>query len=218
VQADRDSLPLLVGRHHMDFDAIVACACAARRRVLRISLGVALLCCYDVSVRASTDVTPHVRSSNPVLLRLIEEGTERSTTFRRLVDAINMSSTIVYVEFGFCAFGHLDGCLLPYVTESHGTRFVRAIVTPDRTRRSHDQLLALIGHELQHVVEVTQHDEVVDVRSMQMMFARIGTPVKTARTGYETSAARDVGDAVLSEVSRRHVEGRTAQQLAQPRD
>jgi hypothetical protein len=215
VQADRDSLPLLVGRHHMDFDAIVACVSAAKRRLSRLSLGLALLCFCVATVRASTVVTPHVRSSNPVLLQLIEEGAERSTAFRRLIDTINMSSTIVYVEFGFCAFGHLDGCLLPYVTESHGTRFVRAIVTPDRTRRSHDQLLALIGHELQHVVEVTEHDEVVDVRSMQTMFARIGTPLKAAGRGYETSAARDVGDAVLSEVSRRHVEGRTAERLAQ---
>jgi len=217
VQADRDSLPLFVGRHHMDSDAIVACASTARRRVSRLSLGVALLCCYSASARASTDITSHVRSSSPALLQLIAEGSERSTTFRRLVDTLNMSSTIVYVEFGFCAFGHLDGCLLPYVTESHGTKFVRAIVTPDRTRRTHDQLLALVGHELQHVVEVTEHEEVVDVRSMQTMFDRIGTPLKTGK-GYETSAAREVGDAVLAEVSRRHVEGRTAQRLAQPRD
>jgi hypothetical protein len=202
----------------MDFDAIVPRLGAARRRVSRLCLGLTLVCCYGVSIRASTDVTRHVRSSNHALLQLIDEGAERSTTFRRLVDAINMSSTIVYVEFGFCAFGHLDGCLLPHVIDSHGARFVRVVVTPDKTRRSHDQLLALIGHELQHVVEMTEHDEVVDVRSMESMFARIGTPLKTAGRGYETSAARDAGDAVLSEVSRRRLDGRTAQRLAQPRD
>jgi len=73
-------------------------------------------------------------------------------------------------------------------------------VTPDKTRGSHDQLLALIVHELRHALEVIEHVEVVDATTMEAMYRRIGTPLTGGATGYETSAARAAGDAVLSEL------------------
>jgi len=71
-------------------------------------------------------------------------------------------------------------------------------VTPDKTRESRDRLIALIAHELQHALEVLVHPEVVDVDSMLAMYAKIGVPL-AGRSGYETSAAHAVQDAVLSE-------------------
>jgi hypothetical protein len=72
-------------------------------------------------------------------------------------------------------------------------------VTPDTTRRSHDQLLALIAHELRHALEVIEHVEVVDATTMEAMYRKIGTP-PIGRAGCETSAARAAGDSVLSEL------------------
>jgi hypothetical protein len=155
----------------------------------------------DHGASVQTTTPRSVRSTDAVMLRLIEEGTERSVTFAALVDTIGHSNDIVYVEFGYCAFGHLDGCLLPFVASSQGGRYLRVLVTPDKNRRTHDQLLALIGHELQHALEVIQHHDVVNVNTMDAMYRRIGTPLVGLK-GYETSAARAAGDAVLNELSR----------------
>jgi hypothetical protein len=157
----------------------------------------------------STADQARVRSTDSVLLGLLREGAARSVTFRALVDAIDHSRGIVYVEFGYCAFGHLNGCLPPFIASSHGDRYLRVIVTPDKNRRSHDQLLAIIAHELRHALEVIEHEEVVDAATMEALYRKIGTPL-TGRSGYETSAARAAGDTVLSELLTKHPAPRRA--------
>ena len=142
-----------------------------------------------------------VRAANPALLDCLREGAERSATFAALVDAIGQSNGIVYVEFGYCEFGHLNGCLLPFLTTSADTRYLRIVVTPDKTRQSHDQLIALVAHEMQHAWEVLQHAGIVDLSTMESLYRQIGTPIAGSQRGFETSAARAVGEAVLSELS-----------------
>ena len=134
------------------------------------------------------------------MLELIQEGRERSKTFDELAAAIDRSAGIVYVEFGYCAFGHLNGCLLPFIARVEGERYLRIVVSPDKNQRTHDQLLALMAHELQHAREVIAHQEVVDAPTMQAMFRKIGAPVKH---GYETPAAQAMGDKVLAELGGR---------------
>jgi len=153
--------------------------------------------------RASASIAdvPRVRSTDARMLLLLREGAERSATFRMLVDTIGRSNDIVYVEFGYCAFGRLNGCLLPLIASPRGDRYLRIVVTPDKNRRSRDQLLAVVAHELRHALEVIEHAEVVDLPTMEAMYRRIGTPETGGLTGYETSAARAAGDAVLSELA-----------------
>ena len=106
-----------------------------------------VLLCAATSSTASEVAEPRVRSTNATVLALVQEGIERSTTFNALVDSIGLSNGIVYVEFGYCAFGHLNGCLLPYIASTSADRYLRVVVTPNSHQRSHDQLLALIAHE-----------------------------------------------------------------------
>jgi len=160
---------------------------------------------HDTSVpvaAAGPESQTRVRSTDAAILNLLKEGNDRSPTFRSLVAAINQSTGIVYVEFGYCAFGHLDGCLLPYIAVADGDRYLRVIVLRDKNRRSGDRLLALIAHELQHALEVIQHPEVIDEATMDELFSQIGTPLARGRHGYETSAAHAVEDAVLSECAK----------------
>jgi hypothetical protein len=116
-----------------------------------------------------------------------------------LVDEISRSNGIVYIELGICAFGHLDGCLLPFLVSSNGDRYLRVVVTRGK-KRTHDQLLALIAHEMRHVLEVLEHEEVVDVETLESMYRKIGVPHLGGSHGYETSAARAAGDAVFDEL------------------
>ena len=168
-------------------------------------LSALIVCTAAPQASASTADATRVRSTDAGILGLVREGTERSATFSTLVDIIGRSNGIVYIEFGYCALGHLHGCLLPYIVPSHDNRYLRIIVTPDKSRRSHDQLIALMAHELRHALEVIEHAEVVDVPTMQALYRRIGTPETGGLTGYETSAARAAGDATLSELLARPV-------------
>jgi len=140
-----------------------------------------------------------VRSTNTVVSALIREGSMRSPSFRRLLDRVSEANGIVYVEFGHCAFGHLNGCLLPFLVPTTGGRYLRLVVTPDKTRVDHDGLIALLAHELQHALEVLAHPDVVDLDSMLAMYAQIGRPL-SGRSGYETSEAHAVQDGVASEL------------------
>jgi hypothetical protein len=93
--------------------------------------------------------------------------------------------------------------VLPFIAATQGNRYVRILVTSDMHRVSHDQLLALLAHEMRHALEVLEHREVVDVETMEAMYSRIGTPL-IGQKGYETSAARAAGDAVLAELLAKH--------------
>jgi hypothetical protein len=174
-----------------------------RRVSLRILVIGGLLCIRAAPTAAGSQPAARVRSTNATILELIKEAAERSATFRSLVNTIDHSNGIVYVEFGYCAFGHLNGCLVPFIVASHGDRYLRIIVTPDKNRRSRDQLLALVAHEMRHALEVLEHPEVVDAATMEAMYRKIGTPLAGLK-GYETSAARAAGDAVLAELLAKH--------------
>jgi hypothetical protein len=162
------------------------------------------------SAAASTPPSLRVRSTDATVLRLIQEGMERSATFRAIVETIDRMDGVVYVEFGYCAFGRINGCLLPFVGSANGDRYLRVVIIKDKNRQTQDHLLGIIAHELTHVIEVLAHPEVVDVKTLEAMYRRIGTPEVTGHSGYETSAARSAGDAVLSELSEKHVEGKRA--------
>jgi hypothetical protein len=154
----------------------------------------------SIKTAAAEPHAARVRSTSAAVLDLLREGGNRSTTFSGLVDTIERSDGIVYVEFGYCAFGHLNGCLLSFVGHIGPDRFLRILVTPDKNQRSHDQLLALIAHELQHALEVLEHEEVVDTQTMDAMYRKLGFPLTGGRTGYETTAARQAGDSVIAEL------------------
>lgn len=142
-----------------------------------------------------------VRSSDPGILAVLDEGAGRSGTFRGLLDTVARYSGIVYVEVGYCAFGHLNGCVLPFVAGSGGARYFRILVTSDASRVNRERLIALIGHQLRHVVEAIEDEHVVEVETLTALYRRIGTPLPGAAGGFETTAALLTGGTVLAELS-----------------
>jgi hypothetical protein len=152
---------------------------------------------------AQTEDLPfsRVRSDTRPLLDLLHEGYRRSATFRALVARLEQSNVIVYVEPGFCALGHIGGCLLGYLNVTpRGERYLRVAVNPGR---HHDQLLALIAHELQHACEVAEATDVTTVDRMLALFGRIGRSrlcPAGALACYETAEATRAGRIVLEEL------------------
>jgi hypothetical protein len=172
-----------------------------KRRIAALCALTATVLIGGIPKPAEGAETPsRVRSTNATVLTLVREGAARSVAFRSLVDQIERSNGIVYVEFGTCAFGHLNACLLAFVVPSHGERYLRVLLTAGESRRNHDQLLALVAHELQHACEVLEHPEVVDIATLNSLYEHIGVPLTGGLSGYETSAARAAGDRVLTEL------------------
>ena len=76
-------------------------------------------------------------------------------------------------------------------------RFVRASVRPDLRAR---ETLAMIAHELQHVVEVIEHPEVRSERELADLYGRIGHTIGSAGGRWDTTAALQTGDRVRIEL------------------
>jgi hypothetical protein len=68
-------------------------------------------------------VLVRIRTHTPVMAILIQQATERSATFRRLVEAINASDGIVYVRAADCGHG-VRPCLAD-VTAARPNRILR---------------------------------------------------------------------------------------------
>lgn len=121
-------------------------------------------------------------------------GNERSPSFRRLIETIGSSDGIVYVQEGQCALG-VRSCLQHWVGVAGPNRFLRIRVS---TRKAPGcELVASIGHELQHAIEVLSNPKIRDSLDM-FRFFDLNRP--TSYGTYETDAALEVGMAIEREV------------------
>jgi hypothetical protein len=150
----------------------------------------------DATVDGAGTPNPHVRSSNAALLALIHQATERSVTFRGIVETIDASDSFVFVEEGDCGHG-VRACFVS-VTASATYRYMRVVVD---TRKADWDLMGSIGHELRHTIEVIGDPKVRDNTAKYFFYEQIGTH-GTASGARETQAAVDAGNTVRSEVQK----------------
>ena len=140
---------------------------------------------------------PRVRSENPLLSAAIVQGATRSTTFRRLIEAIDATDGLVYVLEGRCGQG-VRACLHMSLELSGKNRLLRILVNPRRAPGC--ELIASIGHELQHVVEVLSNSRIRSSAELFSFFHRI-RPENPGR--FETAKAVETGVAVEKEACKR---------------
>ena len=146
------------------------------------------------------DPRNHIRTTDRRLIRLLRDGVRSSETFRRLVDRLRHSDVIVYLE---CAANTgSSGGRLTFVSAVADWRYVHVRVA---RLPSADVQIALIGHELQHAVEIANAPDVVDLPSLAREYQRIGflNPRLTPGVSFDSSAAVDAGYRVLREISGR---------------
>jgi hypothetical protein len=151
-------------------------------------------CLAIPSLAAAAPGVPRVRDvGDPEIAALLEEATVRSVTFRRLVSVIDGSDVIVYVERGTC--GHsARACLSHSVVVAGPHRILRVIVS---TRRNREELIAALGHELRHAIEVLSRPQLRTMSAVMFFYQQEGSAVEGR---FETQAAVDAGMAVLGEV------------------
>lgn len=140
----------------------------------------------------------HVRPISPGLRLLIEESAERSPLFRSLVDQIERSNVIVYLDYHLVREGEADGRLL-FLGAGGGRRYVLIQIACLRRRVEE---FALVAHELRHATEVAAAPAIVDAPSMARHYKTIGTLVHESpgRQCYETRAAKEFGQRVQDQI------------------
>ena len=136
-----------------------------------------------------------VRSSHPGLSAVIRTASERSMTFRGLLETIEATDGNVYVEHGICPW-NARGCLLSPITRSGRYRVLQIVVNAN-AREAH--LMGTIGHELQHAIEVLSYRNIRTASALYLFYRRNGLLMGRA---FETNAAVKVGNSVFTEVRR----------------
>jgi hypothetical protein len=136
----------------------------------------------------------HVRSQDKTVRHLLKHGFTHSMTFRNLIARLERTDVIVYVQEVARLPGAIDGRMM-MLPLAHGQRYIRIEVV---THGAVDDDTALIGHELQHAIEVAEDAGVHDQATLSALYERIGT--HGGHHVYDTLAAREVGRTVRREL------------------
>ena len=134
-----------------------------------------------------------VRSTSAAILAVIDRAAERSQTFRGLIERIDASDGLVYVEEGECR-GGVRACFVA-VAECGANRLLKIVID---SRKAEWDLMGSIGHELRHTIEILETPRVRNSGQMYLFYERHGRK-GTSRT-FETDAAVDAGESVRAEV------------------
>ncbi len=136
----------------------------------------------------------HVRSQDRSIRLLLKRGFRRSVTFAQLMARLEQSDVIVYIEEVPRLPGALEGRMM-MLPVAHGQRYVRIQIA---LRGSPDESVAVLGHELQHAIEVAQEPGVNDQGTLARLFQRIGQ--RAGPDTYDTFAAQEVGRVIRREL------------------
>jgi hypothetical protein len=110
-----------------------------------------LLISGDLTVSQPATFT-HIRSEDRRVRDLIATGYTRSTMFKTLVDAVEKSPCVVYVATVVKLSQGRTGALLHLAAGRPELPVLRVLL---KASLSPEETIATVGHELQHVVEVS---------------------------------------------------------------
>jgi hypothetical protein len=141
----------------------------------------------------SEAVAYHVRSTDPQVQAWIRIGAAESQTFRSLLNVLGESDLIVHVQ-------SVDRLMTAgqtyFVTATATARYIRVEIT---LRGNVNEMIALIGHELQHAVEIAQEPRIRDRQALSLFYK--GMPGNSMSTSeYDSVAARVIEDRVRREM------------------
>jgi hypothetical protein len=167
--------------------------------VLTVILGARLGASAPPKRAAPNPVLNVLRVADRALNDLIDLGISRSPTLRSLQAKLEDDQVIAYVVWdanvpaGTAARTRLIGA-------GGGYRYLSIELD---VRLAHLDVLSMLGHELQHAVEIGDAPEVVDDASMAALYRKIGIEQRGTKVDglwFETWAAIEAGRRVYSEL------------------
>ena len=149
------------------------------------------------------DPSGRVRCLDTESRQLVEKVSAQSPTVRRMLARLEASDLITYIQIT-PSFQRLRATtrIIGTVPEA---RFVLVTIV---SMTSETDRIQLIGHELQHVLELAEAPTVRDEAGMVEMYERIGW--RESSRAYETAAAVDAGRTVKLEVLAANRQARNA--------
>jgi hypothetical protein len=137
---------------------------------------------------------PGIRAEGPLVEHTLQRGVALSPTLRSLVEGLLRTDLIVYVALTRRPAGRSDASI-DFMHATGEFRFVRIAINIELKM---PQRLALLGHELQHALEVAQAPEIRDRASFLRYYGAVGVHHLDPRA-LDTEAARQVGERVREE-------------------
>jgi hypothetical protein len=141
---------------------------------------------------------PHVRPLSADARDLVTSGLARSELIRRMIDHLEASDLVVYVNLRWFMADRTGQ--LTFIGSTGGVRYAMIQVACGHILSDE---IATLGHELRHAVEVADAPAVVDRVSFASHYARIGMDL--GRVGvsrqYETTTAVEAGRYVARELA-----------------
>ena len=142
-----------------------------------------------------------LRATAPHLEALIAAGMASSPTFRALVARVQRSDLVVYILESDALSARLHG-QTTFMAATETTRYLQVEIG---WGLKEGRAIAVIGHELQHAVEVADAPEVRSTATFARFYQRIGHHSGVSRFGesnYDTLEAMVAGERVWRELSR----------------
>jgi hypothetical protein len=145
---------------------------------------------------AVTPLSDRIRPLDTASERLIAQGLDRSPTISALVDRLMHSTVVVYVA----SAGDLRvPGVLTFIARAGGLTYVCVRIQP--MIMLHDRL-PVLGHELQHAVEIADAgDQIAEESALEMLYRKIG--FQSGRHAFESEGARATESKIRRELTRR---------------
>src|SRR5262245_18128637 len=138
----------------------------------------------------------HVRIANDQLRAMMTAGVEVSPTLRDIVQRIESSDVIAYVDTHLLTSSGV-AAQSQFVNVTSGRRYLRVIID---SRFNGAVLVGLLGHELQHVLEIAGEPSVDDAPSLARFYRRVGFRSPAGGTNrFESAAAIATGRRVMQD-------------------
>lgn len=144
-------------------------------------------------------IAPHVRALSDSARELLSDAIGRSPTIARLVQRLQAQKIFVLLETRVDPSVPTAETSLLAATEAG--RYLYVVLNPQLSR---NRRMELLGHELQHAVEIAQAESVRDGRSLREYYAVHGRALTSSgnRTqSYETDAAQTIERQVRRELA-----------------
>jgi hypothetical protein len=156
---------------------------------------------------------PRIRPADARLAGVLLNGLRRSETFRTLIDALETRDVVAYVSLQPATTGRIGS--VQWIASAGGLRYLNASVgvTPSR-----DALIAAMGHELEHVLEVAEDPSVTDRASFHALYRAIGEREHATLEIWETQRAYAVGERIGRELASSVALARQEIRLTEPID
>ena len=167
------------------------------RLALSVLASLLVIAQLDAETTRSHPAFSRIRPMQDDGWRLIANGMTRSPTFRHLIDRLEHSNVIVYIDLRPDMPSNRGGSLR-FLARSTTTHFLKIHLN---RRYTGSTLIALLGHELQHAVEVADAGGIDSVEDLRNLYRRLGERIGADQ--FDTAAARQAGYLVRQELSHR---------------